>query len=208
MSDALRKTREAYDGLAETYDRANRSIEDIEGILEAFTRNLKGRLVLDVGCGHGRDAEYFTEQGLDVVGLDLSSELIRIARRKAREACLILADMRRPPFRDRCFDGAWVCASFHHLVKDDAPEAVKEFTRVLGDNAVAHFSVKRGSFTGFETRNRYRGGPRYYSFYTGEELMKLITEAGLKVKHSNITAEEKLDGHWINLLLEREPLQY
>ena len=33
MSDALRKTREAYDGLAETYDRANRSIEDIEGIL-------------------------------------------------------------------------------------------------------------------------------------------------------------------------------
>jgi len=69
LSAALRKTREAYDGLAETYDRVNRSIEDI-------------------------------------VGLDLSSELLRIARRKAREACLILADMRRPPFRDRCFDGA------------------------------------------------------------------------------------------------------
>ena len=68
MSDALRKTREAYDGLAETYDRANRSIEDIEGILEAFTSSLEGRLVLDVGCGHGRDAEYFTEQGLDIVG--------------------------------------------------------------------------------------------------------------------------------------------
>ena len=86
MSDALRKTREAYDGLAETYDRVNRSIEDIHGILEAFTSSLVGRLVLDVGCGHGRDAEYFTEQGLNVVVLDLSSELIRIARRKAREA--------------------------------------------------------------------------------------------------------------------------
>jgi len=68
LSDALRKTREAYDGLAETYDRANRSIEDIEGILEEFTSSLEGRLVLDVGCGHGRDMEYFTEQGLDVIG--------------------------------------------------------------------------------------------------------------------------------------------
>ena len=207
MSDALRKTREAYAGLAETYDRVNRSIEDIVGILEAFTSSLDGGLILDVGCGHGRDAEYFTEQGLYVVGLDLSSELLRIARRKAREACLMLADMRRPPFRDRCFNGIWVCASFHHLAKDDASEAMNQLTRILGDNAVTHVSVKKGSFNGFETRNRYGGNPRYYSFYTGEELMKLITEAGLKVKHSNINAEEKLDRRWINLLLEREPPQ-
>jgi len=111
--------------------------------------------------------------------------------------------MRRPPFRDRCFDGVWVCASFHHLEKDEAPEAVKELTRVLGDKAVTHISVKRGSFTGFEARNRYGGGPRYYSFYTGEELTRLVSEAGLRVVHSNNEAEEKLDGLWINLLLEK-----
>jgi len=93
-------------------------------------------------------------------------------------------------------------------VKDDAPEAMNQITRILGDNAVTHIAVKKGSFTGFETQNRYGGNPRYYSFYTGEELIKLITEVELKVKHSKIKSKEKLDGHWINLILKKGYLQY
>ena len=39
--------------------------------------------VLDVGCGPGRDAGIFFQKGVQVTGVDLSKELIKIAKRKS-----------------------------------------------------------------------------------------------------------------------------
>jgi 2-polyprenyl-3-methyl-5-hydroxy-6-metoxy-1,4-benzoquinol methylase len=42
-----------------------------------------GERVLDAGCGHGRDSEFFHEKGLNVTGIDISEELIDIARERS-----------------------------------------------------------------------------------------------------------------------------
>lgn len=64
--------------------------------------------VLDVACGRGRHAILLAQRGYRVTGIDLSSNAIRTARRRAREEGLGIdfevADMRELPF-DGAFDG-------------------------------------------------------------------------------------------------------
>ena len=47
---------------------------------------LRGRRVLDVGCGHGALARVLAERGAQVLGIDASAERVREAQRLAREA--------------------------------------------------------------------------------------------------------------------------
>lgn len=68
-----------------------------------------GARVLDVGCGFGRHAVLMAERGFDVVGLDLSMELLEKglaeAQRRSLSIKFIHGDMRDLNF-DRVFDGA------------------------------------------------------------------------------------------------------
>jgi SAM-dependent methyltransferase len=76
------------------------------------TRPRPGARVLDLACGTGRHALPLAEQGMRVVGLDLSPVLLARAARRFREAGrhipLVRGDSRSLPFR-ACFD---VVASF------------------------------------------------------------------------------------------------
>ena len=47
---------------------------------EEFVKSLSGKKVLDFGCGNGRDSSFFVSVGLDVVGIDFSEELLKIAK--------------------------------------------------------------------------------------------------------------------------------
>ena len=83
-----------------------------------------GAVVLDIGCGTGSLALRLAETGADVHGLDLSDEMIRIARGKARAQEVDNVtfhvgafDERFSAFADGSLDG--ICAySILHLVPD------------------------------------------------------------------------------------------
>jgi SAM-dependent methyltransferase len=53
-----------------------------------------GRELLDVGCGTGRDARYWTAHGYRVTGLDSSPQMVAHARTHCPEANFVVADMR------------------------------------------------------------------------------------------------------------------
>src|SRR5262249_61837515 len=63
-----------------------------------------GARVLDAGCGPGRHALALARRGFDVVGVDLSSDFIRLARESAVELGVAdhtrfdVADVRDLPF--------------------------------------------------------------------------------------------------------------
>lgn len=59
--------------------------------------------ILDAGCGAGRHVRAFARHGTNVVGVDLSEELLAAAR-GAGEERYVCADVRCLPMRDACFD--------------------------------------------------------------------------------------------------------
>lgn len=67
----------------------------------------KGSRILDVGCGTGHWSRYFSDQGFDVTGVDLSAQMIKAARQKnIANSHFEVADGRNLPFKDRSFDAA------------------------------------------------------------------------------------------------------
>jgi len=89
--------------------------------------------VLDLCCGTGRHSIILRQKGWNMVGLDLSKNLLAIAKRRMKKEGvkfpIVRADMRRFPFREQVFD-AVVCmfTSFGYLPSES--EDIKSFEEV------------------------------------------------------------------------------
>ncbi len=119
-----------FDKIARTYDRLNRLMTlglDRRWRKRAL-RGVQGN-VLDVACGTGDMAVSLVERGCTVTGVDISEEMLAIARQKAPMVTFMIADAEHLPFPDASFD-AVTCAfgvrNFVHL-----EQGLNEMLRVL-----------------------------------------------------------------------------
>jgi len=96
--------------------------------------------ILDLCCGTGRHSMILRRKGWNIVGLDLSKNLLAIAKRNMKqeriEMPLVRADMRHFPFRNQVFDAA-ICmfTSFGYLPSESEDiKSFKEVRRTLRKN--------------------------------------------------------------------------
>jgi len=77
---------------------------------------LRGKLVLDAGCGAGRYMDVAERWGAEVVGFDLSSSISQARKNLAGREKLhfVQADVTAPPFRDEIFDYIHSTGVLHH----------------------------------------------------------------------------------------------
>ena len=101
---------------------------------------LRGRRVLDYGCGHGMAAVVLARAGATVTAFDLSPGYVAEARERLRTNGVsgecIVADGEDLPFPDASFDAVWGSAILHHL---DLHRAGRDLSRVLKPGGVAVF---------------------------------------------------------------------
>jgi len=95
--------------------------------------------------------------------------------------------MRRLPVRDEALDGLWVCASFLHIPKRDAPALLAELRRALRPGGVLFISIKRGH--GQRWIAHGTGGQRFFVFYQEDDLDALLAESGFAVRESWLDAD-------------------
>ena len=102
--------------------------------------DLRGRVVLDAGCGGGLVAKTLAEAGAVVVGLDRSLGSLRVARR-ASGACFrpVRGQLERLPFADGAFAAVVAADVLEHI--PDLPAAVRELARVLAPGGSLAFDT-------------------------------------------------------------------
>jgi len=102
--------------------------------------DVRGKRLLDYGCGHGMASVVLARRGARVSGIDLSQRYIDEARRRAAANDVIVdfcqADAEQLAFPDQTIDAVWGCAILHHL---DLRKAGEELHRVLKPGGVAVF---------------------------------------------------------------------
>lgn len=89
---------------------------------------LRPASALDVGCSLGWTMEYFGMHGVRATGVDVSITAVTEARRLGRDARL--ASATELPFADRAFDLVISTDCLEHMRPEDAPQAVREVSRV------------------------------------------------------------------------------
>ena len=157
-----------------------------------------GALILDFGCGSGRDTKAFLEQGYRVDAIDGSGELCR----QASEYTGIT--VRQMLFQDldicNYYDGIWACASILHLSRIELSDVLRRIAAALKPEGILYASFKYGTFEGM--RNN-----RYFTDFTETTLAKLWTGIDvLQIIDTWITQDVRLgrtEDRWINLLARR-----
>ena len=124
QAEHAKRTREAYDRLAAVWSSTTDE-GPFNGVLERpalralVPGHLNGAVVLDAGCGSGAQVQWLLDQGADVVGVDLSPQMIGEARRRcAGRGRFLVADLAEPlPLEPGSLDGV-TCSLALHYVED------------------------------------------------------------------------------------------
>ena len=179
-----------FDHVAPIYDETRRPPSDAE--LDRLVELLNGcHSLLDGGVGTGRFAAPLHARGFDVLGVDLSLEMMRRARSKGVTA-LARADLRHLPIQDQAVDAAFT-AHVLQLVADPAA-VLREFGRVTRRKVVVLLPERPFGGPGdarVEFYRRYRSvarelgyslperGPRFW--HTLEDLQAIAPPAEVRV---------------------------
>lgn len=115
-------------------------LSELKDFYKEELKNIKGKNILDYGCGSGEISIEFAEQGAVVVGIDISDARIKMAKDAAKKRNLNIAffqgNAEDTGFNSDTFDFVTGTAILHHL---DLNNAAKEISRVLKPGGKAIF---------------------------------------------------------------------
>ncbi|WP_405159900.1 class I SAM-dependent methyltransferase [Nocardia sp. NBC_01499] len=131
-------TRNAYDDIAGVYtefvkghlDRAPHDRAMLAVFAELVRANGSGA-VADIGCGPGRMTAHLHSLGVPTFGIDLSPEMIAIARQQYPELSFEEGSMEQLALGDASVRGLVAWYSLIHLPPERVPDVLNEFYRVL-----------------------------------------------------------------------------
>jgi ubiquinone/menaquinone biosynthesis C-methylase UbiE len=204
--DIREMVRQTFEAIAEHFDMTRykpwpESVENVESIPE-------NSRVLDIGCGNGRNMILPRRLGHEVVGVDLSINLLRIAHEKlnlrelGKSGHLVGGDASLLPLRDGTFDAALYLATLHHIPTEEGRlKSLEELERVLKPGGTALISVwaldqprfeellqKKSEDPNFAdiflpwTRSDGKVFQRFYHLFEKDELKGLIAETNLETE--------------------------
>ncbi|WP_406495104.1 class I SAM-dependent methyltransferase [Streptomyces sp. NBC_01604] len=186
MDSTAEITRSSYEHSAHNYADATWEYENFPGLqVDAlnFCESLKAAgPVLDLGCGAGRDANFFASRGKRVVAADISQAMLREAHQRIAafaegQVDFVCIDIRNLPFRENCFSGVWASGSLLHVPRVDLLPSLRKISEVLSPGGVAALSMKNGIGEGWERLGAV-SGPRWFTYVETATFSNLMRQAG------------------------------
>ena len=175
LEDLAARTLEHYDRRAEPFCAGTRD-HDVSQNIDALLRHIAARppcVILDFGCGPGRDLASFSRLGHRAIGLEGSPRFVRMAREASGcevwQQNFLALDL--PPER---FDGVFANASLFHVPGQELPRVLGELFGTLKPDGVLFSSNPRG-----QGEEGWQAG-RYGAFHTLESWRDFMVRAGFR----------------------------
>ncbi len=192
----------------ETLDYYNKNSElftkdtvdaDFSAIPNAFLGYLEsGALILDFGCGTGRDSKYFLDHGFRVEAADGSEEMVRIANEYT--GLPVKQILFEELDETEKYDGIFANASILHVPYSDLPSVLTKMKKAVKHNGIIYVSFKYGN------TDKMRGD-RYYTDMDEDRFAELLNAVdGLTVLRQFVSADvrpDHADEKWLNVFMKR-----
>jgi SAM-dependent methyltransferase len=146
-----------------------------------FRQLLASGSILDAGCGNGRDYDFFRRVGYSYTGIDVSSQMLAIARDNHPDGAFASMDVCDLAFDSLAFDGIWCVAVLLHFPKAVVDRPLQELCRVLRKGGVVFFAVRDGSREYMSEEQE--GTQRFFAEYSVDELSDRLSQSGLTPIH-------------------------
>lgn len=164
------------------------SLKDLQGVdiylIDQLLKNVinPSAVILDAGCGTGRNMNWFVQAGFEVVGCDISEEALNEAtvRTGINPEKLTVAPLENLPYSSEKFDFV-ICSAVLHFAKstDHFLTMVSELARVLKPNGILF--VRMTSDFGLPKNYTSLGQGRYL-LADGSERFLITQELFAKIK--------------------------
>jgi ubiquinone/menaquinone biosynthesis C-methylase UbiE len=146
VQSEINGVRNWYNLIADGFDKRYEGVEGLywenfENKIVNELVNVKGKVVLDLGCGGGRYALSVYKNVKKIIGIDVSDKLVEIAKKKLSPAMpieFLVGDATNTCFKDEYFDVVVSLGMFEYL-EDPSPFLV-EINRILKRNGILLFT--------------------------------------------------------------------
>lgn len=184
LSDEEQTTLNSYNSIATDWSAKNSDPDFWKEEFTKFSLFLPAGKILDVGCGTGRDSEYFTQHGYEYYGIDASEKMLSIASETHPGVMFYLQNFYELQFADESFDGFWAAASLLHVPKEKVSQPLEEINRVCKPGAIGFIGIKEGEGMGM-VEWEDMGQERFYAYYSYKEFSDILEQAGFEVMEAS-----------------------
>lgn len=180
---------------------------DMHDLYELFINQLPQRdtqCILDVGCGSGRDANYFAKQGYEVTAIDASAELIQWARQHHMSSRITwvhldFSSIEKQAWENK-FTGIWTCASLLHVPFLELPCIIESLLETLTDDGVMYLSFKYGEGERIDNE-------RFFCNVNESRWTTIVANIPQVIEYDIwLSADKRADckDAWFNVMIKRE----
>lgn len=171
FTHTLVKTYEKY-----AHERASHSSDEFKVHERAeFLKFLKdeGReTLLEIGCGHGRDAQFFQSQGFRVLAVDNTPTMVKLTAEKGVSA-QVLDCYNLDEITER-FDAIYTMNCLLHIPKCDFDRVLGLISGRLTENGLMYLGIWGDqNFEGIWEQDIY-APKRFFSFWKTEALLEVL----------------------------------
>ena len=165
--------------------------------------------VLDLACGPGIVAEAIAPHVGEVMGIDATPEMIRLAKERLKKARLlnagfVVADAGQLPFQRERFDQVVTRLSFHHFT--DVPAVLSEMRRVLparGRLIVADVvSSEDADESALHNSLEKLRDPTHVRMYSASSLLDILYFGGFRVMHHETWRQARTFSEWAAIVAD------
>jgi len=174
--------------LAPFYDTVTAIFSRLRDKVVDFTNARRGSRILDVGTGTGKQAFAFAKKGYDVIGIDLSEDMLKVAKKKNthENVKFEVADATNLPFEDETFDVSCVSFALHDMILTIREKTLREMVRVTkskGTIVVVDYALPKNKISKFLIYHFVKLYEPYYPEFIKSDLEALLKKSGIEIKH-------------------------